>query len=155
MAGAYLGWALALFAGAALAAVAAVKPRWHWRLTEGWKYDDPDAAEESYLFHRWTAIGAAILAVVSLGAGIVLLVLGRAQWREEQAAAHCEAALSALVASSGDEAALEEVAAEHGVDLEAPDDHTSILDVYDGDDRIGWISPALEDDPSTGSYQCS
>lgn len=150
MAGAYLGWALGAFGLAALSVVFAVRPRWGWRLSEGWKYDDPVAAEESYLFHRWNSIRSAIVAVLCVGGGIAMLLVGRAQWREEAAEKRCERTMSALLADSReDDASLDQVAAEHGVEFVAPDDRTWSVDVYDDGGRIGSMSLLADD------YHCS
>jgi hypothetical protein len=137
---------------AALSTVFAFRPRWSWRLSEGWKYDDPDAAEESYLYHGWVAVGSAVTAVLCVGGAIVLLVIGRAEWREKQAAARCERVMSALLAADGEggegDASLDDVAGEHGVEVTRPHRYTSVLDVSEGGEAIGWISP------SSDEYSC-
>jgi hypothetical protein len=70
------GWALLFFALAALLAPVILMPRATWRLTERWKFKDPEAVELKDWMYLLQAVCAAVAALIFLGVGIWLLVDG-------------------------------------------------------------------------------
>jgi hypothetical protein len=144
--------AVAFFGGAAVSAVFVVKPRWRWRLDEGWRYADPDAVEEQYLFHDWASLGAAGTAVVLAGCGVAALVWWLPAAREAGAQERCERVMEAFRdAHWAGEPPLEEVAAEHGVEIRRASPGSGLLDVYDGDQLIGSMIPPTDEFDCAGA----
>jgi len=76
--------AIFLFAAAAWSFYCVARPRMAWRVTEGWKYRDPQNVEPSDTYLSLQTVGAAVGGIAAVAIGIALLVIPTRAERERE-----------------------------------------------------------------------
>jgi len=76
--------AIFLFAAAAWSFYCVARPRTAWRVTEGWKYRDPQNVEPSDTYLSLQTVGAAVGGIAAVAIGIALLVIPTGAERERE-----------------------------------------------------------------------
>jgi hypothetical protein len=102
------GWAVASFALAGLCIVSSLAQRPLWRVTQSWKYKEPDRAELRDEIYFFRSVVAAVMAIVFVGIGIWILA--------NQDRFECERTMSRL------EGAAEDVDFQEGEDFAVDED---------------------------------
>ena len=76
--------AIFLFVAAARSFYCVARPRTAWRVTEGWKYRDPQNVEPSDTYLSFQTVGAAVGGIAAVAIGIALLVIPTGAERERE-----------------------------------------------------------------------
>jgi len=76
--------AIFLFVAAAWSFYCVARPRTAWRVTEGWKYRDPQNVEPSDTYLSLQTVGAAVGGIAAVAIGIALLVIPTGAERERE-----------------------------------------------------------------------